>query len=148
MSATRFERLGALFQFSMLAAFMAQHALFSGQLPSDYSILAVPEYLGVAMFVYCLWVLYIRRARLKGLITSGLFAYTRHPMYLGLFTMHVFHWAPADVWTSPGFLGLESVFIVGLVVAGYLQEKETLARFGQEAVDYYARTPRIPFTRW
>jgi hypothetical protein len=42
----------------------------------------------------------------------------------------------------------EAVFLVGLVVAGYRQEQETLARFGQEAVDYYARTPRIPLTGW
>lgn len=100
------------------------------------------------MFAYCLLVLYVRRARLTTLLTGGLYRYTRHPMYLGLLLMNLFHWAQADVWTSPLFLGLEAVFLVGLVVAGYRQEQETLARFGQEAVDYYARTPRIPFTRW
>ena len=97
--------------------------------------------LGMGVFTYCLYILYLRDKRGKKLITNGVFKFTRHPMYTGVFIADCFFWHSENFnqyfWFSGG------LFLLSLVLAGYFQERETLARFGKPAEDYYAKTPRL-----
>ncbi len=78
------------------------------------------------------------------LITTDLFALTRHPMYHGMFIALCATFFYADL-RDPIFWSLWALFMVLILTAGRFQEKETLARWGKEAEDYYARTPRFVF---
>lgn len=145
-NASQWERFGALFQVPMMILFAVQAAMFSDHAAESLFLRGL-NYLGAALFLWCLWYLYVKWGRLSGLITSGPYRFTRHPMYLGLVLMNVCHYQ-WSAWQNALFLCLEVPFITCLIVAGYCQEQETLRRFGQSAVDYYARTPRIPFLSW
>lgn len=148
-NAKRWQRFGTPFQVSMMALFMAPHVIIFSGAPDSNLPVQIVGYAGVAIFVWCLWQLYVKWGRLKGLITTGLFRFTRHPMYLSLLLINFCHWVRVDfVWTSPLFLAIEVAFLACMLAAGYCQERETLARFGREAEDYYGRTPRVPFTPW
>jgi protein-S-isoprenylcysteine O-methyltransferase Ste14 len=98
---------------------------------------------GSAGFLYCLYQLYVLKKRETTLITTGLYKYTRHPMYLSLAIMDLAFWFPLP--TSPLFYILQAVWLVTLVLAAKFQEEETPARFGRDAELYYLVTPRIPF---
>lgn len=112
--------------------------------------LRIAGVLGGLVFVHCLYVLYTKQARTKELITDGLFKYTRHPMYTGFLLMAIDvgkNLNPQSIIHTIAF----STFLMTLFAAGYAQERETLARFGEEAIEYYKKTPRIflfyPFTK-
>lgn len=143
-NATKWARTGFRFQLPMMAIFMLQFILFSDDQPSRWAILQIVDITGCLIFMWCLWRLYAQNARTTELITTGFFKYTRHPMYLGLLMMNIGYWLRVEVWTSFGFLLLEAMFIGCMVIAAHYQELETLARFGKDAEDYYARTPRFP----
>lgn len=145
-NASHWERFGALFQLPMMILFAAQVAMFRDH-SSDSLFLRWFGYFGAAIFLWCLWYLYVKWARLSGLITSGPYRYTRHPMYLGLLLMNLCHYR-LSAWQDPLFLAMEVFFITCMIVAGYCQEQETVRRFGQPAIDYYGRTPRIPLFSW
>jgi protein-S-isoprenylcysteine O-methyltransferase Ste14 len=146
--ARKWAKIGFLFQGPMIAAFTAQLALFHAH-RTTFLVSEIISDAGALLFVWCLWFLYIKKARLTGLITSGPYRYTRHPMYIGLLVMNIADWGTSSfVWHSWEFLILELVFVAGMIVAGYCQERETVERFGQEAIDFYARTPRLPFFFW
>lgn len=66
-------------------------------------------------------------------------------MYTGLAMAAVLAWWPCAATMTPYYYPSLVVFIVSLTHAGYLQELETLERFGNDAKEYYARTPRIVF---
>ncbi|MBI2473632.1 isoprenylcysteine carboxylmethyltransferase family protein [Candidatus Uhrbacteria bacterium] len=92
----------------------------------------------------------MQQSHLKGqkstvLLTTGPFKYTRHPMYTGLFFMDLGFWLPHPVSSDQLFFVLQLFFMIYLTIAAYFQEKETLARFGEEARVYYAKTPRLFF---
>ncbi len=109
---------------------------------------------GAFLFLYCLFKLYpVWKVSAPGqatrprpaLLTTGPFKYTRHPMYTGLFLMALDLWVPGPASLDWPFFMLSGLFLVCMVIAGYYQEQETLARFGEEAAEYYKRTPRFFF---
>ena len=150
-------RLGGLFQFPMMALFIATLELYD--IPKALlSPWYIPSHLGALLFLYCLVRIYVaplldrlqKRKRARILFTTGPFKYTRHPMYTGLMLMDLILWVPQPTSNKPLFFVLQAAFVGCLVMAAYFQEKETLARFGDEARAYYAKTPRLffmyPFT--
>lgn len=93
-----------------------------------------------AMFIP---LIYCNRKK-KGLITYGCFRYTRHPMYTCIALNGAYLWWPVnDTYLTVGYWASFISFYTFVVITGYLQEKETLARFGAEAEEYYRRTPRV-----
>ncbi len=103
---------------------------------------------GSAIVHYTGWLIYIKSRRTKKLITNGLFRWTRHPMYTGFSLIGIVLWYPTSQVEHPSYWISLATFVTGIVVAGWLQERETIARFGKEAVEYYRETPRIAFLRW
>ena len=140
-SSRRYERGGIFFQFLLISAFVYRTDHFM-EADVTWPSMAVSA-LGTSVFAYCLIVLYVKRAREKNLITTSVFRYTRHPMYTGLVLMDFRFWFSEH--STAAFLFSAVLFYAGLLVAGYFQERETLARFGDEARAYYARTPRLFF---
>ena len=142
-AAVRLMRQGAVFQLSMMAMFIWRVTL-AGPWPESVVaqvIFHAADAIGSVLFFWCLYNLYIRRRLRTGLITTGPFRWTRHPMYCGMLLMDLPQWCAMPLehaWTGPAFVFL-------LAVAGWFQERETLARFGAAATAYYARTPRLPF---
>lgn len=143
------KKIGFPAQIFMLIDYLVNWFLYSPDIAFDWG--EIISNIGAALFLWNLIILYIIGYSRTKLITSGLFKYTRHPMYLGLFLMNVIFWQ--NDFNSMSwhrliiFCLLQVMFLINMVVAGYCQEQETLARFGKSAEDYYARTPRIPFLR-
>lgn len=139
-----FIRTGAIFQLSMMCFYIVMLCLYD--LPSQWlSCWLWPSHVGFVLFSYCLIRLYVLKARDNKLIITGPFRYTRHPMYTGLMLMDSAFWLPHPVSSQPLFFFLQIAFVLCLIAAAYFQERETLARFGKEAEEYYARTPRLFF---
>lgn len=106
----------------------------------------VLAFVGMAIAAYQGVAIYFQRFCNDGrLITDGLFRYTRHPMYTGFAFTAFDIWWPTENIHTVGYWASLAMFLVGLVVAGYIQELETLALFGKEAEEYYERTPRLFF---
>ncbi|MEY2665532.1 MAG: hypothetical protein RLZZ480_637 [Candidatus Parcubacteria bacterium] len=78
------------------------------------------------------------------LLTKDLFALTRHPMYHGMYLVDLALFFKSDL-SSMWFWISWVVFTILIFAAGWYQEKETLARWGDEAKRYYERTPRFIF---
>ena len=140
--AKRWQHIGLVPQGAMILAFMASESTIEA---SHWWPGRIVGFIGAALFVWCLWALYIKAKRITGLITSGPFRFTRHPMYIGLLLMMLGISLPVPHPKTDWFYVSVSVFAVSMLIAGWCQEKETLARFGDEARSYYARTKRIPF---
>lgn len=83
--------------------------------------------------------------RSKRLVTSDIFALTRHPMYHGMFIADAATFFYITEFADPLFWASWLAFVALLVAAGWHQEKETLTRWGIEAESYYAKTPRFIF---
>jgi len=136
----RYAWRGAPFQALLCISFMSRClALDLHYVPV---FIRVVSWFGMIIFGYCLFTLYIRKHAINGLVTTGIFHYTRHPMYTGAFLMDLPHFFPPvnAFWIISAIL-----FYSGLFIAGYFQEKETLSRFGEEAEEYYSKTPRFFF---
>ena len=109
----------------------------------------------IGVIVCTLSMFRIYYAKEPKLITDGLFKYTRHPMYTGFLILSIETWCHHSTWKhaylEPISWATMFLFVVGIFCAGYFQEKELLATYGQDAVDYYKRTPRFflfyPFMR-
>ena len=143
---------GAIPQLTMLALYGWQHLRYGHLIrESQTSIWLWPSHFGFLLFGYCLFILYMIRLGPPDLITNGVFKYTRHPMYTGLFLMNLDLWLPKPVSNELLFYVGQIAFVTCMLIAGWSQEKETLARFGKDAESYYARTPRLfiwyPFMR-
>lgn len=137
-------KIGGLFQIPMIGLYILTLILY-GDSAHWESWWAYLSHAGALLFLYCLVHLYVLSGKKKGLIVTGPFRYTRHPMYTGLMLMNFIFWLPYPVSNEPLFLLLQAAFVTCLVIAAYFQEQETLARFGKAAEEYYARTPRLFF---
>ncbi len=77
------------------------------------------------------------------LVESGLYKYIRHPLYLSIFMFGtgVILKQPGIAQISLGILTLTAVFLTAKI-----EEKEMIARFGNEYISYMKRTKMfIPF---
>ncbi|MCS6993685.1 MAG: isoprenylcysteine carboxylmethyltransferase family protein [Anaerolineales bacterium] len=74
----------------------------------------------------------------KKLVTDGLYAYVRHPLYTaGL----VFLWAWPEMTVNR--LAVWVVFSLYLVIGAWFEERKLLQEFGEEYAAYRARTPML-----
>lgn len=72
------------------------------------------------------------------LVTDGLYAYVRHPLYTaGL----VFIWFSDQMTVNR--LALFAVFTLYIVIGAYFEERKLLRDFGQVYADYKAKTPML-----
>lgn len=138
--ARRFKLLGIPFQLLFVACYLATD--FVRPPTVHYPPFKILSIVGWLIFLYYFIKLYWRSNDKIPLITTGMFKYTRHPMYTGVVILDLIHWNPF-VTPTPGFLAVQALFFASVIIAGYLQEQETLARFGKEAEEYYAITPRL-----
>lgn len=140
MAALRYRRAGLLFQFAMFALLLLRTKLYIWN-EAEHPIAQTIDLVGTVLALYSMVTIYHRS---KGrLLTQGVFRYTRHPMYTGIALMDLGFWFGNSY--DAIFLGSACAFYLCLGVAGYLQELETLARFGEEAEWYYWQTPRFFF---
>ena len=146
--ADKYQLRGAPFQALLISAWMWRMVYYAPE--NRGVILTIIGLVGALLFAECLWTLYMKRARVNGLITSGVFRFTRHPMYTGIVLMDLECWFGKDL--DLGFWISLVVLYSSIVIAGVIQEKETLARFGDKAKAYYSRTPRLffmhPVLKW
>jgi|GEM_PF-4222496 protein-S-isoprenylcysteine O-methyltransferase Ste14 len=139
-------RRGGWFQWPMVVVWIVRGLIYTRSaslLSLDTSPSGILADIGFAIALYCMLRIY-RFNKSKKLITSDLFALTRHPMYHGMFIMDMGRFFAADL-TNPLFWLSWILFVILMGAAGWMQEKETLARWGDEAKAYYARTPRFVF---
>lgn len=143
----RYIFLGGFFQFPMLVLWGLRGVLFSSwMVGSESSIGETLQVAGLLLMGICMIRIYLLKQK-KGarkLVTSDVFTVTRHPMYHGMFVADLAHFFRADL-TDPLFWVTWVAFVFLILGAGWFQEKETLARWGEQAVAYYRRTPRFVF---
>ncbi len=135
--------LGTLFQLPMIGIYLTIIYLYEPLVKVSPWIWL--SHAGFVLFCYCLVHLYVMRKRDNQLIVTGPFRYTRHPMYTGIMLMNLQFWLPFPVSFAPSFIFIQLAFVGCLIMAAYFQEKETVARFGKIAEEYYERTPRLFF---
>lgn len=135
---------GAWFQFPMMFVwfFRGLHYNLEGGFSLTMSSLIAA--LGFVLMGITLVRIYTFNRKSRQLITSDVFALTRHPMYHGMFIADAAAFLTTDL-TNIFFWMTWLVFTALLLVAGWHQEKETLARWGGEAEEYYEKTPRFIF---
>jgi protein-S-isoprenylcysteine O-methyltransferase Ste14 len=137
---------GLIFQIIMLSCFLIGTTISYFEEYPTPKILKIIDLFGIAITAYYMIKIYIINNHNK-LITTGFFKYTRHPMYTGFFLISLNIWYHTGNWTYPQFqitFYLSMIgFYVSLITAARFQELEVLARFGDEAKEYYKKTPRI-----
>ena len=125
--------------------------LYTNNQPLDFSFAGMTKDLGETNFValvgfvimaVCMTRIYFNKT--GALITKDMFALTRHPMYHGMYLVDLALFFEADL-KSIWFWVSWVIFTLLILTAGWYQEKETLARWGEEAQQYYRRTPRFIF---
>jgi protein-S-isoprenylcysteine O-methyltransferase Ste14 len=121
---------------------------------ADYPFAPVLGYLGVAVDVVCLWMFY-RTHRDLGenwsvsldlrerhtLVTSGIYALVRHPMYSGFWLM-----ALAQALLLPNWIaGPAGLVGFGILFFGRVRREEEMmiSAFGEEYRAYMGRTARV-----
>lgn len=135
---------GFLFQQLLIGAMVYRFYYYkhewSWSFEALFSIGRMLDILGSLIFISCMVRIYLDNKD-KKLITTGLFRYTRHPMYNGAVLMDLSLCLNQSY--DPYFWLSALVFYASVFIAGYFQEKETFARYGLEAEEYYSKTPRI-----
>jgi protein-S-isoprenylcysteine O-methyltransferase Ste14 len=116
---TRAYKIGGIFQMSMMLFFIIRsHLTFTAEIihlpPLPVRLLS---HFGFLPFLYCLYLLYFRRKKLTKLVTTGLFRFTRHPMYSGIALMDILHWFMYRPWYISSVTAL--AFYVALLGAAY-----------------------------
>jgi protein-S-isoprenylcysteine O-methyltransferase Ste14 len=121
---------------------------------ADYPVIPVLSYLGIATEVACLWLFY-RTHRDLGhnwsvsldlrerhtLVTTGVYASVRHPMYSGFWLM-----ALAQLLLVPNWIaGPAGLVGFGILFFGRVRREEEMmiAAFGDEYRTYMRRTARV-----
>ena len=121
---------------------------------ADYSFVPVASYLGIAVDIAALWLFY-RTHRDLGhnwsvsldlrerhtLVTSGVYATVRHPMYSGFWLMAV-----AQALLLPNWIaGPAGLVGFGILFFGRVRREEEMmiAAFGDEYRSYMQRTARV-----
>lgn len=121
---------------------------------ADYPVVPVLGYLGIAADIACLWLFY-RTHRDLGhnwsvsldlrerhtLVTTGIYALVRHPMYSGFWLM-----ALAQLLLLPNWVaGPAGLVGFGILFFGRVRREEDMmiAAFGDEYRAYKARTARV-----
>jgi protein-S-isoprenylcysteine O-methyltransferase Ste14 len=121
---------------------------------ADYAFSPLQAYLGIAVWVGTLWLFY-RTHRDLGhnwsvsldlreshtLVTSGVYAYVRHPMYSGFWLMAVAQALMLPNWIAgpAGLVGFGTLFF-GRV---FREEDMMIAGFGDQYRAYMRRTARV-----
>jgi len=86
---------------------------------------------------------WMRIHRAKGLVTTGIYRYIRHPQYTGII-LFTFGWLVH--WPSIVTLVLWPILIVMYTWLAKQEEKQALEEFGEDYIVYAKRTKRfIPF---
>lgn len=144
-----YKNAGFPFQMTLCVALMFRsYVIMKLKYEPPFFVILIAD-VGISLCLWCLFKIYYQKP--KKILTTGVFRYTRHPMYTGMLLMGVHLW-----WPQPTPLGVLywvtlCMYVGGIFTAGYFQEKETLARFGKDAEDYYKKTPRLfllyPFMR-
>jgi protein-S-isoprenylcysteine O-methyltransferase Ste14 len=148
-------------EYMLLAASLAGLGIIpfvyvAGHFPrfTDYPFVPVLSYLGIAVDVACLW-LFHRTHRDLGqnwsvsldvrerhtLVTTGVYALMRHPMYTGFWLMAVAQLLLLPNWVAgpAGLIGF------GILYFGRVgrEEEMMIAAFGDEYRSYMRRTARV-----
>ncbi len=85
---------------------------------------------------------YYEDAKAGELVTGGLYAYVRHPLYTaGL----IFIWFSPEMTLNR--LALWIIFSIYIVIGAYFEERKLLRDFGAAYADYKAKTPML-LPRW
>ena len=83
------------------------------------------------------------RLETNRLVTTGIYRCTRHPMLFGLMLLPL---GVAFLLGSPSFIlfvaPAEALFILFMILT--LEEREAIAKFGEEYRKYHERTPLLP----
>jgi protein-S-isoprenylcysteine O-methyltransferase Ste14 len=121
---------------------------------ADYPFSPVQGYLGLAVFVVALWLFWRTHHDLghnwsvsldlresHTLVTSGVYAYVRHPMYTAFWLMALAQVLMLPNWIAgpAGLVGFGTLFF-GRV---YREEEMMIAGFGDEYRAYMQRTARV-----
>ncbi len=121
---------------------------------ADYPLIPVMSYLGIAVYAACLWLFY-RTHRDLGenwsvsldvrerhtLVTTGVYAMVRHPMYSGFWLMAV-----AQALLLPNWIaGPAGLIGFGILFFGRVEREEEmmLTAFGDDYRAYMRRTWRV-----
>ncbi len=121
---------------------------------ADYPLVPVMSYLGIAVYAVCLWLFYRTHYDLghnwsvsldlrerHTLVTTGVYAMVRHPMYTGFWLM-----ALAQVLLLPNWIaGPAGLVGFGVLFFGRVgrEEEMMMAAFGEEYRAYMHRTRRV-----
>jgi protein-S-isoprenylcysteine O-methyltransferase Ste14 len=121
---------------------------------ADYSFLPLQGYLGIAAYLAALWLVYRTHRELgrnwsvsldlrecHTLVTTGVYAHLRHPMYAGFWLM-----ALAQVLMLPNWVaGPAGLVGFGVLFFGRVRREEEMmiAAFGDEYRAYMRRTARV-----
>jgi protein-S-isoprenylcysteine O-methyltransferase Ste14 len=121
---------------------------------ADYPFVPVQGYLGIAVFLGVLWMFYRTHHDLgtnwsvsldlrerHTLVTTGIYAYIRHPMYAGFWLMALAQLLMVPNWIAgpAGMIGFGTLFF-GRV---YREEAMMISGFGDEYRAYMRRTARV-----
>ncbi len=126
--------------------------LFPGLYPRSHGLDTLLNCVGILMILKGTFLRMVARGHKKahslaghGLVTSGIYEYTRNPMYLGSFTIGGgFALLAWPWWAFPVF----AVLFYTRFKKQVMKEEEHLQKlFGKDYEEYCRRTPRI-FPRW
>jgi protein-S-isoprenylcysteine O-methyltransferase Ste14 len=146
--AKKFIRHGAWFQGTMAGLWFLRVYLYKSEAQEGLvwrftTFDGILDNFGLAVMVVAMLRIYWNHSRgSKSLITTDMFALTRHPMYHGMFICDLARFFSGHL-DEPFFWISWVAFTVLLLIAGWFQEKETLAIWGEDARRYYAKTPRF-----
>ncbi|HOX21754.1 MAG TPA: methyltransferase [Candidatus Paceibacterota bacterium] len=98
---------------------------------------------GVFLVLYCQ---YYHIKHYDGLITTGPYRYTRHPMYTSILIANfALLWTSIPPITDKIFYIGQAILVLGMASCWFFEEQAMLAKYGLLAREYYARTPRLFF---